>query len=291
MNDSIEKHFLVAIRDSARCSQGVRFIGDFFNEKENFKITLLYVMQSMSLHPPLSESWGDSSSQAMPHLPDPAQKTISMCENFLCRTGVGKSSIFKKLIQKRTGTAKDILSEGKKGNYDAVVLGKRSTSFLSDIISGNIALEVLEKNFDFPIWFCKDPDPLRKNVLICLDGSDVGMRVADHVGFVLHGEKDKKVTLLHIDKGQNIDKPKLFEKAGKILIGHGVDEENIKAEVIESRRVVSTIIKSVNKGNFASLAVGLSGRTNRTGLQKFIAGEKCKQFFEEIENASLWIVP
>ena len=119
----------------------------------------------------------------------------------------------------------------------------------------------------------------------------MGLRVADHVGFVLQGEVHHKITLLHVDKGQKIDNVTLFADAKKILVDYGVHEENILTKVIHSHRVVNTILKTIDKGSFAVLAVGLSGRTEKKGLEKLLAGEKCKRIFEGIDKSSLWIVP
>ncbi len=191
---------------------------------------------------------------------------------------------------KQEGVAKDILREGKDGLYDAVVLGKRSSSILEDMITANVGLEVLEKSLECPIWFCRDPEQGAKNVLVCLDGSRVSLKVVDHVGYILE-EENHSVTLLHINNNSTVDISRTFEQAETILRSYNFSQDRIHNKIIESNRVVKIILGQVKKQEFGVVAIGWTGRTPKKGLRKWIAGEKCNKLFTEIEHSSLWIIP
>ena len=51
-----------------------------------------------------------------------------------------------------------------------------------------------------PFWTCRKPDLERKNVLLCVDGSEPALRMADHVGFILAQERTQEVTLFVVVK-------------------------------------------------------------------------------------------
>jgi len=126
---------------------------------------------------------------------------------------------------------------------------------------------------------------------VCLDGSDIGERIADHVGYVLHNESQHKITLLYIDKGQKINHEEIFVTAFTILIKHGIPPENIFQRVIESSRVVPSIIQTINRGEYGAVAVGWSGRSSNKGVIKWLAGETCRSILDNIDKTALWIVP
>ncbi len=285
------KSFLIAARETRSCPQGVRFVGTFFNSKEQLETTLLYIVDSTAASSASLCMWEGDPGDENVKASGSTEKGMSVCEKFLLRRGFEKDQIRKMVKARQVSTSLDILTEGKKGFYDAVILGKRSTTFLEDLVTGNVGNEILSSGIELPIWFCRDIEEDRGNVLLCLDGSGACFRAADHVGYILDGETEHDVTLLHVDKGQGLDPEELFKGALKILEEHGVSRDRISTKVTRSSRVVKTILKETEKGSYAAVVMGWTGRTEKKGLSRWFAGEKSQTVLDEIRGAAIWIVP
>lgn len=290
MESTRKKNLLIAIRDSTSSSQGVRFAGSFFKNHADLIITLFYVIQK-----PLSEHlridpWADDLAASVA-LPQDVEKTFSLCSKVLRQKGFPENQIQKISRRKQSGTVSDIISEGRHGLYDAVLLGKRSTSFLENILNGNKGHEVMEKELSSPVWFCRDPDENRRNVLLCLDGSAIGEKIADHVGYILQDEEHHCVTLFYVDKGQDVDQEIIFAEATDVLKSYGLPAERIKKLTVKALRVTRAILDQAEQGKFAAIAIGSVGRTVNKGIYEQLIGSKCKNIFDQIDKATLWIVP
>jgi hypothetical protein len=284
------KHLLVAVRDAKICPQGVRFAGNFFENRQDFSISLLYLTGDPTSQTP-DTMWNEGSSPGKGSASTPEEQCFALARRNLLRKGFLESGIKTTIKSRVAGTGKDILSEGQSGYYDAVVLGSSGYSFLEGLVRGDVGREILESGLHFPIWFCRDIEEERRNVLLCLDGSVVGDRVAAHVGYMLQGETKHSITLLYIGTGQDLEPGKIFSRATEILLDHDFPPEKITSQIIRSSRVVKTILSTVDKGRFAVVALGWSGRSPHTGIKKWLAGEKCREVLDNINKVALWIVP
>lgn len=286
----MQKSLLIAVRDTVSCSQGVRFAGSFFENHKELTLTLFYVMTGNMAWESLDDPWAEKKDE-IAMLPSEIKKVFALCSKALAKKGFAEEQIKQVARKKQRETIQDIIKECQNGLYDAVILGKRSTSFVEDIICGNKGHEILEKELAAPVWFCRDPDESRKNVLLCVDGSAAGMNVADHVGYILQGEDQHSVTLFHVDKGQGVDQENAFLDATDVLKSYGIAEARINRAVVKSIRVTNAILEAAEQGKFAAIAIGSLGRTASKGVYERIIGSKCKNIFNDIDKAALWIVP
>lgn len=286
----MQKSLLIAVRDATSCSQGVRFVGSFFRNHTDLALTLFYVMNRSMAWESLDDPWVKKNDDVS-MLPPEMKKVFTLCCHSLEQKGFAEGQINKVFRKKSRETMQDILQECKTGLHDAVILGKKSTSFVEDFLCGNRGHDVLEKDLTAPVWFCRDPDESRENVLLCVDGSAVGERVADHVGFILQGEDRHSVTLLYVDTGQGVKPEKVFAETAAVLQSFGISESRIHRATVKSIRVANTILKMAEQGKFAAIALGSVGRTAPKGVYGRIIGSKCKHIFDEIDKAALWIVP
>lgn len=286
----MQKSVLIAVRDATSCGQGVRFAGSFFKNHTDLTLTLFYVMHRSMAWEGLDDPWSKKNDDVT-MLPPEIKKVFALCCKSLENKGFVEEQIKKVFRKKSRETMQDILQECKNGLHDAVIFGKKSTSFVEDFLCGNKGHEVLEKDLTAPVWFCRDPDESRENVLLCVDGSAVGERVADHVGFILQGETHHSVTLFYVDNGQGVMPEKVFAETAAVLKSFGLSESRIHRVTVKSMRVANAILKMAEQGNFAAIAIGSIGRTGPKGVYERIVGSKCKNIFNEIDKAALWIVP
>ncbi|MDA3970858.1 MAG: universal stress protein [Desulfobulbaceae bacterium] len=290
METTSQKSLLITVRDAISCSQGVCFVGSFFKKQDDLLLTLFYVMPNPVPDQSMMDPWADDNAiVSVP--PSEIAEVFTLCTNVLLKKGFSEKQIEKVARKKQSGTVQDIISEGEKGLYDAIILGKKSTSFLKNILSRSMGDDILEKELTAPVWFCRDPDENRKNVLLCLDGSPMGEKVADHVGYVLQNEDHHSVTLFYVDKGQGVDQEKIFRDATEVLNSYGIADARINTSTVTSLRVTNAILAKAEREKFAVIAIGSIGRTATKGICDRIVGTKCKNIFNEIDKAALWIVP
>ncbi len=291
MENTPQKSLLIAVRDASSISQGVRFVTSFFKNPDDIAIALFYVMTKNLAWESLDDPWAKNKDEAS-MLPPEVQKVFRMCSNALQRNGFSAELIKKIARRKQRGTIGDIVREMENELHDAVILGKRSTSFFEDVFCGNKGHELLAKDLAAPIWFCRNPEEGRKNVLLCLDGSPVGEKVADHVGFMLQGQDQHSVKLVHVNKGQkNVDTEKTFQDAAAVLKSYGLSDSRINTRVVKSLRVTKSILDVAEKGKFAAIALGALGRSAKKGVYEKLIGSQCRNIFDQIDKAALWVVP
>jgi nucleotide-binding universal stress UspA family protein len=286
----MKKHFLITATGQKSGNYGVKFFGHFFENKTNIKVTLFYTAQ----RPPAQ--WEDKRTMASEREREAkakeykakGQKALNDAKIILEDIGFQSDQIAIKVQHRMLSRAGDIIHEGSKGNYDAIVLGRRGLSWLEEAFDESVSKEVLDKKYDFPLWLCRMPDIHRKNVLICLDGSDPAYRIADHVGFILKHEKKHRVTLLRVKRDSSEPGAEdIFMKAVKKLTKNDFPDTMIDTREIEGSDPARAILEEAERGQYAAVAAGWTGAGKGT-LQRMIYGSNCYKLFRELERSALW---
>ena len=282
----MQKHLLVTISDDIRILQGVRFVGSFIRNKTNVKVTLLYVS-------PRAETLGadrmqrDLDKKNTQIYRQRGETALGVANKILLERGFSAENISSKFMFRQFGTVKDIIREAHAQSYDAVVLGKRGYAVFENIMKDSVSKAIMERDIDFPIWICRRPEEDRRDVLLCVDGSEPSFRTADHVGFMLQAETEHRVTIFHADTGaKNIDT--ILQEAKNKLLVNGVEEERISLQVVPSTGVVKTILRQAEKHAFAVVAVGRVG-VKKGILQEWLVGSHSMKLLEDLEKAVLWV--
>jgi len=212
---------------------------------------------------------------------------LEASRKILSTWGFSPERIASKIHAQEFGVVKDIIREGREGLYDSVVLGKRGYSAFANLFSASVTKKILEDDIDFPIWISRLPEQGRRNVLLCVDGSDAGLRIADHVGFMLKDE-DHTITILHVDTGHSGNGEAILNEAREKLTGNGVPKERIKMSVIKSHRVVHTILEEVERRAYAVVAVGRVGE-QKSRMADWLVGSRSMKLLEKMDKAVLWV--
>jgi len=289
----VEKHLLLTVSEQQSAMHGIRFLDRFFSNKEGVKFTLFYAAP----RPPLV--WeGERSRQSAVQAEQQARqieargrKALEAAKKELARLGFDPENVATKLQARRFSKIMDIIHEGEDGLYDAVVLGRRGLSWLEEAFDESVTKGLLEQKVTFPIWLCRRPDLKRKNVLVCVDGSDAAHRIADHVGFILGQEKKHEVTLLYVRKASERSGERgemILSKCKEDLLNNGLSEEMTRFKVVEAGSPAKAILKEAEQGQFAAVAVGRTGKGQRL-LEKFFLGSVSFRLFRELERSALWV--
>ena len=286
----MERHFLLTVGDDLSSNHGLRFVSQFFTDKSEIKITLLYVAAPLpkGIKPATNTPAGtDTDSPGL--LRSKGKTELAKSRNYLVEQGFPEANLSSKLIDKRFGTVKDIVHEAFKGRYDAAVLGRRGYAVLEQVLATSVTREILDQEIDFPLWICRMPEEGRKNVLLCIDETEPSLRVADHVGFILSHEKGHNVTLLYIDTGELKNVQHVFDLAKDQLTKNGVPEERIISRVIHAQRIARTILEEADRGSYAVVAVGRGGKEPQGIIQRWLVGSTSMKLLETLDKAALWV--
>jgi len=224
-----------------------------------------------------------------------ARRSIDRAKKLLSQSNMSIDQVLTKTVDERYGKVKDILAEGFNGLYDAVILGKRASYTLQWMVerpADEIALAMIKDNALLsPVWICPEPDPDRKNVLVCLDGSENSCRVVDHVGYILSVQDQHTITLFNVDRGTGPKPKEMFKRAEAILYEHNIAKERIKRECTWGFSVAGTILSKLNSGGYAVVAVGLHGLQKSLLKEYHLGGGTTAKLISKIEKASLWCCP
>jgi nucleotide-binding universal stress UspA family protein len=291
----MDTHLLVTLGGDLASSLSLRYVHDFFSNRAEVKLTLLYVVPKryeeqnelfVNVEPP--EGGLMTCSPVNPEVRCAAcQAVLDLGRRWLVDMGFPASNVATKLIPNQRGTVRDIAHEATRGLYDAVVLGRRGLSWFDEMFIDSVSHQMLWEAVDFPIWICREPQAGRQGVLVCADGSDQSLRVADHVGFVLRNEPRHKAVICHIDTENGADGAAILEAARQALLDSGLKPGRIETVTVAAKDPVKAILAEAERGAYAAVAIGR--RTGRpTGLTR-IFGQVSLKLLRGLSKSALWL--
>ncbi len=292
----MEKHLLLAVADGTSASYTLRFVRGMIEDFRDMRLTLLYVapralhwdLDNQEMMPPsqvADEISGIKSSQGMLTLNKAKQWLVDIAG---CVPGMVET----KVVASRKGVVREIIDEAQSGMYDAVVLGRRAYSWFEGLFENSVAHEMLWKAIDFPLWICRrSPQIPRRNVLLCVDGSDASVRMADHVGFMLSDQARHKITVFHVAEkrfqfGEKVDA--VFNRVEEVLLENGMSEDRIEFKVVRSDNVPKAVLTEKKMGKYAVIALGKRGNAPAR-MEGFFPSSLSIRLLRLVEGTALWI--
>lgn len=287
----MEKHLLLTVSEQKSSLQGARYLAGFFSNKEVVKLTLFYTM------PRPAELWDDEDKavklrkqeEAVRKGAAKAREALEEAKKEVVNLGFSEDKVLTRLQMRQFGKVKDILEEGERGLYDAIVLGKRGLNWFEEAFDGSVSKELLESRRNCPVWICRSPDPERKGVLLCMDGSDSSYRAAEHTGLILGNEQRHSVKVFVVKNRALKETPEVIIAKGKELLAKSrVPNVRISSSVVEAFSPSKAIIREAEEGGYAAV-VAARGDKERSLMDRFFMGSVTMALFREIENAALWV--
>jgi len=286
----MNKHFLITATEQKSGNYGAKFFGHFFENKQDIKATLFYT----AARPPVQWEKERTAESARDRQKidrenkEKGQKALNAAKKILEDLGFAQEQVITKVQSRKLSRAEDIIHEGSEGNYDALVLGRRGLSWIEEAFDESVSKRILERKYDFPLWLCRMPDVERKNVLVCLDGSDPAYRIADHVGFALHDETKHRVQLLRVKNDRSEPgSDAIFKKAKEQLLKNTFPEHLIDIREIEGSDPAKVILEEAESGRYAAVAAGWTG-AGKGALERIFYGSNCHKLLNELKHAALW---
>ncbi len=273
----MHKHLLMTFSDDPSALFGLQFVGAFFQNKADIKFTLFYIAPRTST---VSAPPADDQDEPVCDL------ALETARQRLLTAGFAEANLLCKVKKRSVSTAKDIIHEGNVGMYDAVILGRRGISRLEELINDSVSMRALAEERVSPLWICRKPELDRRNVLVCVDGSEPSLQIADHVGYMLNQQTGHDVTLFSVTKKGASASDRAFDQAQAALRENGFPEEQIHRRTRTATDVAGAIDKEATSGRYAAVAVGHSGEA-REGF--FTIGSVSKKLCYTLTGATLMI--
>lgn len=284
------KHLLVTVSEDGSALKGIQFIRGFFEHREAMHLTLFYTAPKPRM------VWTDGeffeAMDAFNHTVHQTRKagreSLKAALELLDELGFHAEQVNPRLRLGDGSTARDILREGEKGQYDAIVLGRRGAQRLQEMVDDSVTEQLLDRRLTAPLWICREPELGRRNVLLCLDGSEASLRMAAHVGEVLADEPGHGVSLLHVPGTILFTFPPadIYDQAREILVRNGVDEARISEVRTGPASVSKAIIGEAQAGNFAVVATGSNGHG---ALHRVFLGSVVRDLLTRLTGVVLWV--
>lgn len=285
------KHFLATIGNDTEHLFGVRFVCSFLKELSQYQVTLLHICKSGSTNKaaPISTMWDGPSDKSDNQIPVEVSKSINKAKDIFRSHNIPVEKVFIKSVSEQYGKVKDILTESSKGLYDAIILGRRASYALQWMFDRpadeTFIAMVKDSSCVSPLWICPDLELNRKNVLLCIDGSENCYRAVDHVGYILSDQEQHSITLFHVENSAGKEGEKFFSRAEKILQQHNISNKNISRKTAWGLSISSAIESEAQKGKYAVVAIGMGESKNN------LASKTTAKLITKIEKVSLWCCP
>ena len=284
------KKLLFTISDDPNMFNGLRFLCRFFNNKDRFRLTLLcmaapdstycrwranHLQDAKNEQAPESDSnWKLAQEEALRMLHwegfKPEHITVKSSSSMLCRI-------------------EDIEEEIGNDFYEAVVMGRRGLNRLRDFTQKSLSHRLFERHPDIPMLLCRKPDLNRKNVLLCVDGSESAFNMARFVASMLEKESHL-VTLCNITKDTCEERDKsaaIFNRCEEIMLKEGFGADRLRYMIYPSDYAPRAILDNANWGKFAVVAVGTTSNTRKN----LLFGSVSSFLFTELTDSVLWVHP
>jgi len=308
----MERKILLALDDSIHSMRAVKYAVSLSSLVKEATFTLFHVQPTISQFL-LDEAKTDFKARAeldkLVHKnAEHARGILEKYKAQMVRIGIADKCIDVATQPRLLGLVKDILEHAEKRRYDAIVVGRRGLSRVQKAFMGSVTTKLVEHSGVIPVWVV-DGEVTSKKFIVAVDGSEASLRAVDHLRFIIGGNPDNRVTLLHVvpklathfgikfgKKEAGIEQ--VFAEADKQHMDHfyvqaqkmfeeaGIPEGQIEFRVTSGTgNVGKAIIDEAKKGDYGTVVIG------RRGVSKaFFMGSVSRYVIDNSSNRAFWLV-
>lgn len=299
----LKKKILCAVDGSEGALNAIRYAGQML-APGSAELVLFHVM------PPAPPLYRETSEPALQQAhaawkrkqERAAEAILAGAEGAACAAGLAAADVKPRHQQAIIGVARDILAEAYKGNYDAVLMGRRGAGLMRDLLIGSVSHKVLQHS-RLPLWLIEGRH-LALPVLVGVDGSERSQRAVDHLGFMLEGRRDIPVTLFHVQpplpfrgqpdrgvcSGKEAERDFPFlARAAQELIRAGLPKERVHVSACRrGRDPARELLREAREGAYGTIVLG---RRGLTGAKAFFLGSVSSKLVTSTRQMAVWVVP
>ena len=310
----MEKKILIAVDASRHSENALRYAAHTAQQVPEAAFDLLHVQATVSQYL-LDEAKTKAKARAQLEKlfqlnRDAALAMLQKYKAQLISLGVVEDHVRTITLPRRFGVAKDILEYSAAMRYDAILMGRRGLSGLSELFAGSVSTNLVTNADVTPVWLM-DGKATSHEVMIAVDGSGSAMRAVDHMAFILENNSDARITFYHvpprlqdfcpvdfndvasesiehiIEQSDQACIDRFFAHARQALKKAGIGDDQITVITDKGAlRVGKSILKAFHKGGFGTLVIG------RRGMNKaFFVGSVSRYLLNNFTGGALWVVP
>ncbi len=308
------KKLLIAIDGSQSAERAVDYVGLMEGAViRELAVTLYFVMNPI---PPYLRREAQRDPDAFRRLSalqtknrEQATQVLEHARQRLLRHGLKEEQVELKAHPRASDAAHDVLFEAEMGLYDAVVLGRRGLSKAQELFMGSVTNQVVQHAQRVPVWVVGGRVTSLK-VLCAVDGSEGSLKAVDHLAYMLGGNPECLVTLLHVgavlasycpvEFGQDLAKAiegdlmrsdqacmdDFMTRAMRVLAEGGLEPGQIQAEAVEGALgVPGAILRKARADDYGTVVLGRRGES-----RSFFLGHVSDKVLAGAEGFAVWVV-
>lgn len=310
----MEKKVLVAVDDSRHSQNALRYAAGLADAIGTMKFVLFHVQPTVSQYL-LQEAIARPDARAelnalMKRSHEAAHALLEKDKALMISLGVAEEAVQTMTLPRKFGVAKDILEYGTALVYDAIVVGRRGISGMTEVFMGSVSADIVGNSELLPVWLVDDEGP-STGIMAAVDGSESSLRAVDHLAFIAGGNPDVTINFFHVSprltefcpidfnetdtssleaiiaKGDKSCIDRFYAHALKKLADAGIDERRIRITVHQGGfKVGKAVLDAYRKGGFGTLVVGRRGMN-----KKFFTGSVSRYLCNRFSGGALWVVP
>ncbi|BBO83730.1 universal stress protein [Desulfosarcina ovata] len=310
----MEKKVLIAVDDSRHSENALRYAAELRGTVQEMKFVLFHVEPTISqylLDEARTKPGANAELQSlMRKSHEKARAMLGRYQELMVSLGVPEESIAQISLPRKFGVGKDVLEYGTALVYDAIIVGRRGISGLTEVFMGSVSTNIVDNSQLIPVWLVDGKAP-SGSVMMAVDGSESSLRAVDHLAFILGGNPEISISFFHvaprladfcpidfsekntsnleavIQKGDKACIDRFFARALKMLGDAGISESQVRVDVRKGGfRIGKAIVEAFVKGRFGTLVVG------RRGMGKqYFTGSVSRFLVNQFSDGALWVVP
>lgn len=305
----MNRTILVAIDGSVYSSNSLDYLARLFAADRNLSIHLLQVVSSggadkdwmYEVDPLRGQASGCDKGSAL------ARKHLKEAEERLIRQGFAPEQI-QTQIKTASGICNAIRQEAERGNYDAVLIGRRGLGAVGNMFFGSTSSGLIEQCHRSPLWIV-DGNVSTTRFLLAVHSHPSSLMAADHLAFMLKEHPNAEIYLYHsnsvfgkqagarsedfhaqwgkewCDRYLDLDNH-LFNAHTQLLVDNGFSRFRIKQLSSEMHMDVSSdLLKQAKQNNCGTIVIGRRRRDLCKGQLKGVSDKTVKQ----AQNVAVWL--
>jgi nucleotide-binding universal stress UspA family protein len=311
----MEKKLLLALDGSKNSLMTVDYVGRLFQFCPEVRLVLFHVLPPV---PPIYKDENLLDPLVHKHLhqwkikhQEAIDRVLKKAKEKLVKGGWPESHIQIRAQEKRVGPARDILFESQQGMVDAIVLGRRGLSKMTEMFLGSVSNKVIQGTSEAPVWVVggKVTTP---SILVAIDGSENSKRAVDHLSFILSSCKDEEIKILLLNiwpgfiafSGPGIN-PNLsdfpnskrqyeakaiafLDECEAMLLEAGLPPHVIKKKIaLKGADISKAILSEAEKGEYGTIVMGRRGISK---AKEFFMGSVSSKILQQAGDKVIWIV-
>ena len=310
----MKKKVLVAVDDSRHSEKALHYAAGLYEIVKPITYVLFHVEPAISQYL-VDEARTRPKARAqlerlMRKSHEASQELLEKHKSAMCTQGVAENDVNTVSLPRKFGVAKDILEYGTALLYDAIIIGRRGLSGLTEMFVGSVSTNVVDNSQLLPVWLVDQQGP-SPSVMAAVDGSESSFRAVDHLAFMFGGNDRVNITFFHvaprladfcpidfkdtdtstleemIQQGDKACVDRFFAHALKKLEDAGIAQHQVRIEVREGGfSAGKAILEAYRKGRFGTLIIGRRGMD-----KKFFTGSVSRHLINRFSDGALWVVP